>query len=108
MVEADTQKPITNLKFRLTYKGNTKIHQTDSSGSVTGITAEVGQDIEVSMAAEEGRLQPIFHFKVVANLDGMSYTVPVKVYAFEILVKDRKGRPVPNTEFGIVNLKYII
>lgn len=99
MVEADTQKPITNLKFRLTYKGDTKIHQTDSSGSVTGITAEVGQDIEVSMAAEEGRLQPIFHFKVVANLDGMSCTVPVKVHAFEILVKDHKGRPVPNTEF---------
>lgn len=99
MVEADTQKPITNLKFRLTYKGNTKIHQTDGSGVATGITAEVGQDIEVSMAGERGLLQPIFHFKVVANLDGMSYTVPVKVHAFEILVKDHRGRPVPNTDF---------
>lgn len=98
MVEADTQKPITNLKFRLTYKGNTKIHQTDSNGSVAGITAEVGQNIEVSMAGED-KLQPIFNFGVVANLDGMSYTVPVKVHAFEILIKDHRGRPVPNTEF---------
>ncbi|UZA37713.1 hypothetical protein [Moraxella bovis] len=98
MVEADTQKPISNLKFRLTYKGNTKIHQTDSRGSAAGITAEVGQDIEVSMAGED-KLQPIFNFGVIANLDGMSYTVPVKVHAFEILVKDHKGRPVPNTEF---------
>ena len=47
IVEGDTKKPITNLRYYLIYKSKPKDHRTDNQGVESNITAEVGQDIEI-------------------------------------------------------------
>lgn len=100
IVEADTKKPITNLRYYLTYKGQSKEHHTDNQGIESNITAEVGQDIEVSVAGE-GRLQAVAHFKVSVSHQGKTIRALLPVQAFNMEIKDHNKLPVKNTKFMI-------
>lgn len=100
IVEADTKKTITNLRYYLTYKGQSKEHRTDNQGIESNITAEVGQDIEVCVAGE-GRLQAVAHFKVSDSHQGKTIRALLSVQVFNIEVKDHNKLPVKNTNFMI-------
>ena len=100
IVEGDTKKPITNMRYYLTYKGQSKEHRTDNQGIESNITAEVGQDIEVCVAGE-GRLQAVAHFKVDSSHQGKTIRALLPVQAFNIEIKDHNKLPVKNTKFMI-------
>lgn len=100
IVEGDTKKPITNMRYYLIYKGNPKEHRTDNQGIESNITAEVGQDIEVSVAGE-GRLQAVAHFKVDNSHQGKTIRALLPVQALNIEIKDHNKLPVKNTKFMI-------
>ena len=87
IVEGDTEKPISNMNFFLTYKGNIKKHTANSQGVKEGIIAEVGQDIEVSVAGEVGN-QKIHHFKVEQSLSNQIIKIKLPVCSFKIKVKE--------------------
>lgn len=99
IVEGDSGRVITSLRFYVTYKGNIKEHRTDQQGIKQGIVAEEGQDIEVSVAGEGG-YQVIHHFKVSLAVNSQTIKIKLPVQSFEILVK-KDGKPVPNTLFSV-------
>jgi len=103
IVEADTNKPISNMGFFLTYKGNIKRHQADKDGIKHSITAEEGQDIEVSVTGKDKKI-PIFHFKADDALNGAIKQIKLPVVSFKILIYKKVGtgvQVVPNTVFSI-------
>ncbi|WP_201538885.1 hypothetical protein [Psychrobacter sp. 1044] len=100
IVEGDTQKPITNLRYYLIYKSKPKEHRTGNNGIESNITAEVGQDIEVCVAGN-GKLQAVTHFKVNSSHQGKTIRALLPVEAFNIEIKDHNKQPVKNTRFII-------
>lgn len=100
IVEGDTKKPITNLRYYLIYKSKPKEHRTDNQGVESNITAEVGQDIEVCVAGN-GKLQAVAHFKVDSSHQGKTIRALLPVQAFNIEIKDHNKAPVKNTKFII-------
>ncbi|MDO1510912.1 MULTISPECIES: peptidoglycan-binding protein LysM [unclassified Neisseria] len=100
VLEGDTGKPISNVKFTLVYKGNPKQHITDGSGIKENIVAETGQKIQFCMAGE-GNLQPVTSFTVSESLRDTTVNISLPVHTFHILVVDTEGKPVPNTGFSI-------
>ena len=100
VVEGDTKKPITNLRYYLIYKSKPKEHRTDNQGVESNITAEVGQDIEVCVAGN-GKLQAVAHFKVDSSHQGKTIRALLPVQAFNIEIKDQNKAPVKNTKFII-------
>jgi hypothetical protein len=99
LIEGDSGRVITSLRFYVTYKGNIKEHRTDQQGMKQGIVAEEGQDIEVSVAGE-GSYQVIHHFKVSSAMSDQTIKIKLPVQSFEILVK-KDSKPVPNTVFSV-------
>ena len=100
LLEGDTKKPISNVKFTLVYKGKPKQHITNTEGVKENIIAEIGQTIQVCMAGE-GNLQPIKSFTVTESLRDTVVKVSLPVHTFTITVVDTKGKAVSNTEFSI-------
>lgn len=100
IVEGDTKKPITNLRYYLIYKGKPKEHRTDNNGIESNITAEVGQDIEICVAGDK-KLQAVAHFKVNSSHQGKTIRALLPVEAFNIEIKDYNKQPVKNTKFMI-------
>ena len=100
ILEGDTKKPISNVKFTLVYKGTPKQHITNTEGIKENLRAEIGQTIQVCIAGE-GRLQPITSFTVTESLRDTVVKVLLPVHTFTIIVVDTQGKPVPNTEFSI-------
>ncbi|QIO10149.1 hypothetical protein [Acinetobacter lanii] len=94
IVEGDTGKPISNMNFFLTYKGNIKKHTANGQGIKVGINAEVGQDIEVSVSGEVGN-QRIHNFKVEKALSNQTVKIKLPVQSFKIIVK-KDNKLVPN------------
>ena len=100
ILEGDTKKPISNVKFTLVYKGTPKQHITNMEGIKENLRAEMGQIIQVCIAGE-GKLQPITSFTVTESLRDTVVKVLLPVHTFTITVVDTQGKPVPNTEFSI-------
>ncbi|OSI14435.1 hypothetical protein, partial [Neisseria dumasiana] len=100
ILEGDTKKTISNVKFTLVYKGKPKQHITDSQGIKKNIIAEAGQSVQVCVAGE-GNLQPVKSFTVTESLKDTTVEVALPVHTFNIVVVDTKGKIVPNAEFSI-------
>lgn len=100
LLEGDTKKPISNVKFTLVYKGTPKQHITNTEGIKENLRAEMGQTIQVCIAGE-GKLQPITSFTVTESLRDTVVKVSLPVHTFTITVVDTQGKPIPNTEFSI-------
>lgn len=100
ILEGDTKKPISNVKFTLVYKGTPKQHITNTEGIKENLRAEMGQTIQVCIAGE-GKLQPITSFTVTESLRDTVVKVSLPVHTFTITVVDTQGKPIPNTEFSI-------
>lgn len=100
LLEGDTKKTISNVKFTLVYKGKPKQHITNTQGIKENIIAEIGQTIQVCMAGE-GNLQPLKSFTVTESLRDTVVKVSLPVHTFTITVVDTKGKAVSNTEFSI-------
>lgn len=100
ILEGDTKKPISNVKFTLVYKGKPKQHITDGQGIKKNIIAEAGQSVQVCVAGE-GNLQPVKSFIVTESLKDTTVEVALPVHMFNIVVVDTKGKIVPNAEFSI-------
>lgn len=99
IVEGDSGRPIPNMTFFLTYKGNIKKHTADGTGTRKGVIAEEGQDIELSVEGD-GHKQVIHHFKVDAALNNQTLKVRLPVHSFSIRVT-QNGQHVANTLFSI-------
>lgn len=122
IVEADTGKPISNMGFFLTYKNNIKKHSADGNGIKHNISAEIGQDIEVSVSGD-GKYQKIHHFKVDESLSNQTIKVGLPVHSFQMIVKKDdqivtntsvtvfyRGRQIPKKTnvAGAINLKMLV
>ncbi|RSN77981.1 cell envelope integrity protein TolA [Acinetobacter haemolyticus] len=99
IVEGDSGRPIPNMTFFLTYKGNIKKHTADGTGTRKGVIAEEGQDIELSVEGD-GHKQVIHDFKVDAALNNQTLKVRLPVHSFSIRVT-QNGQHVANTLFSI-------
>ncbi|ENW21667.1 hypothetical protein [Acinetobacter haemolyticus] len=99
IVEGDSGRPIPNMTFFLTYKGNIKKHTADGTGTRKGVIAEEGQDIELSVEGD-GHKQVIHDFKVDAALSNQTLKVRLPVHSFSLRVT-QNGQHVANTLFSI-------
>lgn len=100
IVEGDSGKPISNVKFTLIYKDNSKQHITNGSGVKENIVAELGEKIQVCIAGE-GNLQPITSFTVTESIRNTTFNVSLPIHIFDLLIIDMQGKPVANMEFSI-------
>ena len=100
IVEGDSQKAISNMRFYLTYKGNIKEHRSDANGTKAGINAESGQDIEVAVSGN-GAHQVVHHFTVQSGMEGQTIKVPLPVHSFQLKVINDSEQLVKNSTFMI-------
>jgi len=123
ITEGDTKKPITNMRYYLVYKGNSKEHRTNNEGVESNIKATAGEDIEICVAGKDD-LQAIGHFTVSNNYEGKTIKVSLPVECFKLKVIDSERSAVKNTYFmifyrgrqivkktnsqGFVNLKMLV
>lgn len=100
ILEEDTKKPISNVKFTLVYKGNAKQHITNMQGIKSDIIAEQGNTIQVCVAGE-GNLQPIASFPVTESLRDKTKDILLPIHIFTIMTIDEQGKAVSNAQFSI-------
>ncbi|MFU8927475.1 hypothetical protein [Acinetobacter puyangensis] len=100
VVEGDSGKAISNMRFYLTYKGNIKEHRSDNAGIKQGIIAESGQDIEVAVAGN-GTNQVIYHFTVQSDMDGQMVKIPLPVHSLRLRIVNESQQAVTNSTFMI-------
>ena len=100
IIESDTKKPITNMRYYLVYKGNSKEHRTNNQGIESNITATVGEDIEVCVAGKDS-LQTVGNFTVSSSHEGKTINVSLPVESFKLKVIDTNKAVVKNSYFMI-------
>lgn len=100
IVEGDTGKKITNMRFFLKYKGKIKEHVTDGTGIKAGVIAEEGESIEVLVSGNKAH-QKIKTIAVVKQMENTCITVPLNTVSVKLKVHDETNKIVKNSVFFV-------
>lgn len=100
IVEGDTGKRITNIKFFLKYKEKIKEYVTDGTGIKTGVVAEEGESIEVLVSGNKSH-QKIKTIAVTKQLENTCITVPLNTMSVKLKVHDQNNKILKNSTFFI-------
>lgn len=100
IVEGDTGKKITNMRFFLKYKGKIKEHVTDSTGIKSGLIAEEGESIEVLVSGNKAH-QKIKTIDVAKQMENTCITVPLNTVSVKLKVHDQNNKVLKNSFFFV-------
>ena len=101
IVEVDTGKKITNMRFFLKYKGKIKEHVTDGIGIKTGIVAEEGENIEILVSGNKAH-QKIKTIAVSKQMENTCITVPLNIVSVKLKVHDQHNKLIKNSVFFVM------
>ncbi|EKW8747332.1 M23 family peptidase, partial [Acinetobacter baumannii] len=76
IIESDTNRKITNMRFFIRYKGKIKEHTSDSSGIKTGIIAEEGENLDILVNGSKG-YQKLKTISITKGMENSCISVPL-------------------------------
>ncbi|EKU66547.1 MULTISPECIES: M23 family metallopeptidase [Acinetobacter] len=100
IIESDTNRKITNMRFFVRYKGKIKEHTSDSSGIKTGIIAEEGENLDILVNGSKG-YQKIKTISVTKGMENSCISVPLGLVSVKLKVHDSKGKILKSTKFFV-------
>lgn len=100
IVEGDTGKKITNMRFFLKYRGKIKEHVTDGTGIKAGVIADEGESIEVLVSGNKAH-QKIKTIAVSKQMENTCITVPLNTLSVKLKVHDQNNKVVKNSVFFV-------
>ncbi|MCU4564087.1 M23 family metallopeptidase [Acinetobacter sp. WU_MDCI_Abxc222] len=100
IIESDTNRKITNMRFFVRYKGKIKEHTSDSSGIKTGIIAEEGENLDILVNGSKG-YQKIKTISVTKGMENSCISVPLELVSVKLKIHDSKGKILKSTKFFV-------
>lgn len=91
IIESDTNRKITNMRFFVRYKGKIKEYTSDSSGIKTGIIAEEGENLDILVNGSKG-YQKLKTISVTKGMENSCISVPLGLVSVKLKVHDSKGK----------------
>ncbi|MDC5454057.1 M23 family metallopeptidase [Acinetobacter baumannii] len=100
IIESDTNRKITNMRFFVRYKGKIKEHTSDSSGIKTGIIAEEGENLDILVNGSKG-YQKLKTISVIKGIENSCISVPLGLVSVKLKIHDSKGKILKNNKFFV-------
>lgn len=100
VIESDTNRKITNMRFFVRYKGKIKEHTSDSSGIKTGIIAEEGENLDILVNGSKG-YQKLKTISVTKGMENSCISVPLGLVSVKLKIHDSKGNILKNNKFFV-------
>lgn len=100
IIESDTNRKITNMRFFVRYKGKIKEHTSDSSGIKTGIIAEEGESLDILVNGSKG-YQKLKTISVTKGIENSCISVPLGLVSVKLKIHDSKGKILKNNKFFV-------
>ncbi|MDV7429241.1 M23 family metallopeptidase [Acinetobacter baumannii] len=100
IIESDTNRKITNMRFFIRYKGKIKEHTSDSSGIKTGIIAEEGENLDILVNGSKG-YQKIKTLSVTKGMENSCLSVALGLVSVKLKIHDSKGKILKNNKFFV-------
>lgn len=100
IIESDTNRKITNMRFFVRYKGKIKEHTSDSSGIKTGIIAEEGENLDILVNGSKG-YQKLKTISVTKGMENSCISVPLGLVSVKLKIHDSKGNILKNNKFFV-------
>lgn len=101
IIESDTNRKITNMRFFVRYKGKIKEHTSDSSGIKTGIIAEEGENLDILVNGSKG-YQKLKTISVTKGIENSCISVPLGLVSVKLKIHDSKGKILKNNKFFVL------
>ncbi|MGK7853469.1 sulfatase-like hydrolase/transferase, partial [Acinetobacter baumannii] len=95
IIESDTNRKITNMRFFIRYKGKIKEHTSDSSGIKTGIIAEEGENLDILVNGSKG-YQKLKTISITKGMENSCISVPLGLVSVKLKIHDSKGKILKN------------
>lgn len=100
IIESDTNRKITNMRFFVRYKGKIKEHTSDGSGIETGIIAEEGENLDILVNGSKG-YQKLKTISVTKGIENSCISVPLGLVSVKLKIHDNKGKILKNNKFFV-------
>ncbi|HAV3495272.1 TPA: M23 family metallopeptidase, partial [Acinetobacter baumannii] len=100
IIESDTNRKITNMRFFIRYKGKIKEHTSDSSGIKTGIIAEEGENLDILVNGSKG-YQKLKTISITKGMENSCISVPLGLVSVKLKIHDSKGKILKNNKFFV-------
>ncbi|MBJ9740198.1 M23 family metallopeptidase [Acinetobacter oleivorans] len=100
IIESDTNRKITNMRFFVRYKGKIKEHTSDGSGIKTGIIAEEGENLDILVNGSKG-YQKLKKISVTKGIENSCISVPLGLVSVKLKIHDNKGKILKNNKFFV-------
>ncbi|MFV5641402.1 M23 family metallopeptidase [Acinetobacter oleivorans] len=100
IIESDTNRKITNMRFFVRYKAKIKEHTSDSSGIKTGIIAEEGENLDILVNGSKG-YQKLKTISVTKGMENSCISVPLGLVSVKLKIHDSKGKILKNNKFFV-------
>ena len=100
IIESDTNRKITNMRFFVRYKGKIKEHTSDSSGIKTGIIAEEGENLDILVNGSKG-YQKLKTISVTKGIENSCISVPLGLVSVKLKIHGSKGKILKNNKFFV-------
>lgn len=100
IIESDTKRKITNMKFFIGYKGKIKQHLTDSLGFKTGLIAEEGENLDILVNGSKG-YQKLKSISVTKAIENTCIVIPLDLVNVKLKIHNSSGKILKNNKFFI-------
>lgn len=100
IIESDTNRKITNMRFFVRYKGKIKEHTSDGSGIKTDIIAEEGENLDILVNGSKG-YQKLKTISVTKGIENSCISVPLGLVSVKLKIHDNKGKILKNNKFFV-------
>lgn len=100
IIESDTNRKITNMKFFVRYKGKIKEHISDGSGIKTGLIAEEGESLDILVNGSKG-YQKLKTIPITKGIENSCISVPLGLVSVKLKIHDSNGKVVKNNKFFV-------
>lgn len=100
IIESDTNRKITNMKFFVRYKGKIKEHTSDGSGVKAGLIAEEDESLDILVNGSKG-YQKLKAISVTKAIENSCISVPLGLISVKLKIHDSHGKILKNNKFFI-------
>ena len=100
IIEADTNRKITNMKFFVRYKGKIKEHTSDGSGIKTDLIAEEGESLDILINGSKG-YQKLKTISVTKGIENSCILVALGLVSVKLKIHDSNGKVIKKNKFFV-------
>lgn len=100
IIESDTNRKITNMRFFVRYKDKIKEHTSDSLGIKTGLIAEEGENLDILINGSKG-YQKLKTISVTKGMENSCISIPLGLVSVKLKIHDSNGKILKNNKLFV-------